>query len=396
MAKRRRRSSSGSGNIVTALIVAIFALAGLIIKATIAIIKLLWKGLVAITKLLMEGLRRLWNIKFTIPIRGGIHTNIIVALFAVIGLCCGGSILYLEIDNGLRQAGVLPTYTPHPTNTPTNTPIPTPTSTLTPTPTKTPTPTETPTPTNTPTKTLTPTPEPDNCWDAAFVSDVTIPDGTQLDPGETFTKTWAIRNTGVCTWTDITLKYKVGAEMGVSTVIDVPQTAPGEIVEISIVLTAPRVPEVYIGTYQLQQNGSALLDVTVKIRSGSPPTPIPARPTAKPTSDQPQPTAAPTTAPAGSCQITAWVNDEFPDQRQHVYVSGQLICDSQPVSGAPMYVTWHYKSSSPTCSSTTGGDGIATCERSIGGASIGYYVKLNVSITYNGRTYNTSTGFTPQ
>lgn len=36
----------------------------------------------------------------------------------------------------------------------------------------------------------------------AFVSE-TIPDGTQLQPGESFTKTWTIRNSGTVTWSSV-------------------------------------------------------------------------------------------------------------------------------------------------------------------------------------------------
>src|SRR5690606_7728190 len=82
---------------------------------------------------------------------------------------------------------------------PTNTPIPTPTPTSPPPPTLAPTlaPTVVYIP---PAATLTPTPQ-SICLKAALVSDVTIPDGTKLDPGETFTKTWRFRNAGTCAWT---------------------------------------------------------------------------------------------------------------------------------------------------------------------------------------------------
>ena len=59
--------------------------------------------------------------------------------------------------------------------------------------------TETPTPTATSVPTSTPTPEP--CDLAAFVADITIQDGATLSPGNEFTKTWRLKNTGVCTWT---------------------------------------------------------------------------------------------------------------------------------------------------------------------------------------------------
>lgn len=114
--------------------------------------------------------------------------------------------------------------------------------------------------------------------------------------------------------------------------------------------------------------------------------------TPKPT--MPQPTA--TSAPQVSCVITAWVNDETPAQRQHVYVYGKLICADQPAVGATMRVVWNYKSTTETCDGVTDATGTAVCERSIGGASIGYRVQLNVSITYEGKTYRANTEFTPE
>jgi hypothetical protein len=72
---------------------------------------------------------------------------------------------------------------------------------LTPQATQTPPPSETPAPptiTNTPPSTASPTPL---CDLAQFIADVNVPDGTVFQPGETFTKTWRLKNNGVCTWT---------------------------------------------------------------------------------------------------------------------------------------------------------------------------------------------------
>ena len=49
--------------------------------------------------------------------------------------------------------------------------------------------------------TATQTSQPAPCDRAQFVGDVTVPDGTEFDPGEDFTKTWRIMNNGSCTWT---------------------------------------------------------------------------------------------------------------------------------------------------------------------------------------------------
>jgi hypothetical protein len=61
-----------------------------------------------------------------------------------------------------------------------------------------------------------------------------------------------------------------------------------------------------------------------------------------------------------------------------------------------MHVVWYYKSSTPTCDGVTDSSGIAVCERSIGGATKGYRVRLAVTITWDGQTYQAETGFTPR
>ena len=40
------------------------------------------------------------------------------------------------------------------------------------------------------------------CNNAAYVSDVTVADGDDMAPGETFTKTWELLNTGSCSWSN--------------------------------------------------------------------------------------------------------------------------------------------------------------------------------------------------
>ncbi len=79
------------------------------------------------------------------------------------------------------------------------------------------------------------------CDWVAFVKDITIPDGTILTPGETFTKTWRLKNRGTCTWTpDYTLVYHSGSQMGGTTSARLSNNvAPGQTVDISITLTAP-------------------------------------------------------------------------------------------------------------------------------------------------------------
>lgn len=149
-----------------------------------------------------------------------------------------------------------PTHTPMPTSTPTSTPTCTPTHTPMPTstPTFTPTPTYTSTYTPTPTRTPMPTdtPPPLDCLGASYLVDVTVPDNTHFEKGESFVKTWLVRNTGDCDWPEDTLLIFVGGnQMGTSDSVAVGALATGEEMEVSVAMTAPNDDGRFQGTWQL-------------------------------------------------------------------------------------------------------------------------------------------------
>jgi hypothetical protein len=97
------------------------------------------------------------------------------------------------------------------------------------------------------------------CDWATFIKDVTIPDGTQLSPGETFTKTWRLQNRGTCTWTpDYDVVFHNGAQMS-GTTMQVPgYVPPGGSVDIAVTFTAPSTPGHYVG-YWILRNSSGIL-----------------------------------------------------------------------------------------------------------------------------------------
>jgi hypothetical protein len=108
--------------------------------------------------------------------------------------------------------------------------------------TDTPQPEPTPEPTGSPTNTAIPTQTDVPCDRAAFVSDVTIPDGTLLGPDDDFTKTWRLRNTGSCSWNaSYDLIFKEGDAMGgpASQELTSGTVSPGQTVDISVDLTSP-------------------------------------------------------------------------------------------------------------------------------------------------------------
>ena len=78
------------------------------------------------------------------------------------------------------------------------------------------------------------------CYGLAFVSDVTIPDNTAVTPGQTFTKTWRVRNTGTCAW-DAGFKFGFvsGDAMGGTTQTIAAAVPAGTESNISVPMTAP-------------------------------------------------------------------------------------------------------------------------------------------------------------
>ena len=80
------------------------------------------------------------------------------------------------------------------------------------------------------------------CSDAAaFVEDVTIPDDTVLEPGESFTKTWQLSNEGSCTWdAEYSLVFFDGDRLGAPEAIPMPALVPpGDAVNLSVTLSVP-------------------------------------------------------------------------------------------------------------------------------------------------------------
>lgn len=150
-------------------------------------------------------------------------------------------------------------------------------------------PTNTPTATETPTATATNTPAATNtvaaaataaaptssCYNLTYVSDVTIPDDTKMDPGETFTKTWRVRNSGSCKWEEDFLFAFIGGEaMGGSSKAINDIVDPGETVDLSVNMTAPSNPGTYRGNWRLSTAAKAYFgdEVYVKIIVGNAPT----------------------------------------------------------------------------------------------------------------------------
>jgi len=106
------------------------------------------------------------------------------------------------------------------------------------------------------------------CNSSEFIRDVTIPNGTVLSPGESFTKTWKFKNVGRCTWQeDYLLVFVGGSKMGGSTTYLDTIVLPNKRGDASVVLTAPTTAGTYYGYWKLaDEDGNTFGEkVSVKI-----------------------------------------------------------------------------------------------------------------------------------
>ena len=134
-------------------------------------------------------------------------------------------------------------------------------------PTNTPNPTDTPQPTATNTQVFTPTNTPIPCNLAAFVTDVTYPDNTQVAPNQAIVKTWRVKNVGSCSWnSDYKLVFDHQDGIGVTTGYTQPLTSgvvnPGQMVDLTVNLTAPASSGTYTGYWRFRDPGGVLFGIT--------------------------------------------------------------------------------------------------------------------------------------
>ncbi|RJP49170.1 MAG: hypothetical protein C4557_11840 [Anaerolineaceae bacterium] len=110
--------------------------------------------------------------------------------------------------------------------------------------------------TNTPAATAT-----SNCNVAQFITDVTIPDGTVMTPGQSFTKKWRIKNIGSCAWNGYTLAFDSGDPMGAVSSKPIPAVNPGQEVDLEVDFTAPNTAGTYRSYWRIVTNNNVLVPV---------------------------------------------------------------------------------------------------------------------------------------
>jgi len=93
------------------------------------------------------------------------------------------------------------------------------------------------------------------CLSARYLKDVTVPDYTHMERGQTFIKTWLVQNSGSCAWPASTELVAAYSQLGGVGRVSVGPVAVGETVEISIELTAPDADGTFDGLWSLWADG---------------------------------------------------------------------------------------------------------------------------------------------
>jgi hypothetical protein len=113
----------------------------------------------------------------------------------------------------------------------------------------------------------------DACNNSSFEADITIPDGSVLEPGRNFEKIWRVKNTGSCTWDEgYALIYVGGSnpnldprnyEFGRNGDSDF--VTGGESFDFRIELTTPCTPGKYEGHWRMRNDQGFYFGTTVSV-----------------------------------------------------------------------------------------------------------------------------------
>lgn len=110
------------------------------------------------------------------------------------------------------------------------------------------------------------------CNNLTLIRDETIPAGTVVNPGEKFTKTWKVANSGTCDWLyGYTIVFVSGSQLVDDPVRLSKKIEPGKWTQISMNINAPDDPGTYVGYWKLSDGAGhafgSLLEVSIVVPS---------------------------------------------------------------------------------------------------------------------------------
>jgi hypothetical protein len=163
------------------------------------------------------------------------------------------------------------------------------------------TPAETAINTITPAASATPTSATAGTDKAAFISDVTVPDGTTFTAGQSFVKTWQVKNAGTSTWTSsYSIVFVRGDHLGGPASVPLTDTvSPGATVDLSVSLTAPNTLGSYTGFWMLRNPAGKLFGISADANQ-----PVYIKIAVGKVATTPQPTAVPGSITVSAASLT--------------------------------------------------------------------------------------------
>ena len=93
--------------------------------------------------------------------------------------------------------------------------------------------------------------------------DITIPDDTQLKPGESFSKTWRLVNSGTCVWDNsYAVVWFSGEDIGVAREqFFITQVNPGQAIDVTVDMIAPETAGAYQSNWKLRNQAGSLFGI---------------------------------------------------------------------------------------------------------------------------------------
>jgi len=211
-----------------------------------------------------------------------------------------------------------------------------------------------------------PTPITGGIDQAEFWADVTIPDGTDFNPGDEFTKVWKLRNSGTNTWTpEYGLAFFTGEQMSAADVVPISgNVPPGETSDIAVEMVAPETNGNYLGYWKMQDPAGEFFEYAVYVQidvvGGS----------------QAVVTSAP--KPSGSGQVTKvsiQVDDASPEECPHTFTFNASFTLDEAAT-----VSYRMEAGSDTPGFTFNLPGEFTGTFDAGSHSVTYFLQIQDSV----------------
>ncbi|UCD43285.1 MAG: hypothetical protein JSV69_06755 [Chloroflexota bacterium] len=201
---------------------------------------------------------------------------------------------------------------------------------------------------------------------AEFSADVTIPDGTDFDPGADFTKVWQLRNSGTNTWTtEYSLTFFTGEQMSASEKVQLSgNVPPGETIDVAVDMVAPQAVGTYTGFWKMQDPAGEFFEYAVFVQIDV-------------VGDAPSGTPLP--KPSGDGQVTnafIQVDDAAPDDCPHTFTFTASFTLSEATT-----VTYRMEAGSETPGFTYNLPAEMTGIFDAGTHSVVYYLQIQDPVT---------------